>query len=74
MYTAKLQGTASLGLTESYRLATERNILADYPTNISRISTECPRIYRKCVLHLLKYICAVYLSRCSTNLRLLLGH
>ena len=36
--------------------------------------TECPRINRKCVLHLLKHRCAVYLSRCSTDLRLLLGH
>ena len=30
--------------------------------------TECPKIYRKSVLYLLKYRFAVYLSRCSTDL------
>ena len=34
-------------------------------------TTECPKIYRKSVLHLLKYRYrfAVYLGRCSTDLR-----
>ena len=36
---------------------------------IMAYDTECPKIYRKSVLHLLKYIFAVYLSRCSTDLR-----
>ena len=36
--------------------------------------TECPKSNRKSVLHLLKYIFSVYLSRCSTDLRLILGH
>ena len=31
--------------------------------------TECPKIYRKPVLYLLKHRFAVYLSRCSTDLR-----
>ena len=35
--------------------------------------TECPKIYRKSVLHLLKYRFKVYLSRCSTDLRYILG-
>ena len=30
---------------------------------------ECPKIYRKSVLHLLKYTTNIYLSRCSTDLR-----
>ena len=29
-------------------------------------TTECPKIYRKSVRHLLKYRFAVYLNRCST--------
>ena len=36
--------------------------------------TECPKIYRKSVLNLLKYRFAVYLSRCSTDLRKIFGH
>ena len=36
--------------------------------------TECPKIYRKSVLQLLKYRSAIYLSDCSTNLQELLGH
>ena len=32
-------------------------------------ATECPKIYRKSVLHLLKYRFAVNLSRCSIDLR-----
>ena len=31
--------------------------------------TECPQIYSKSVLHLLKYKFAVFLSRCCTDLR-----
>ena len=38
------------------------------------IYTECPKINRKSVLHLLRYTENIYLSRCSTNLRQLLGH
>ena len=30
-------------------------------------STECPKIYRKSVLHMLMYTANIYLSRCSTN-------
>ena len=33
------------------------------------LCTECPKIYRKSVLHLLKYTENLYLSRCSTDLR-----
>ena len=36
--------------------------------------TECPKSYRKSVLHLLKYTANLYLSRCSTDLRYILGH
>ena len=36
--------------------------------------TECPKIYRKSVLHLLKYTANLYLSRCSTDLRYILRH
>ena len=36
--------------------------------------TECPKIYRKSVLNLLKYITNIYLSICSTDLRYILGH
>ena len=39
-----------------------------------KLVTECPRINRKSVLHLLKYTENIHLSRCSTDLRLLLGH
>ena len=38
------------------------------------VNTKCPKIYRNSVLHLLKYTAILYLSRCSTDLRLLLGH
>ena len=38
------------------------------------VCTKFRTIYRKYVLHLLKYIFAVYLSRRSTNLRYILGH
>ena len=31
--------------------------------------TECPKSYRKSVLHLLKYTAHQYLSECSTDLR-----
>ena len=31
--------------------------------------SECLKIYRKSVLHLLKYTANIYLSRCSTDLR-----
>ena len=31
-------------------------------------STECPKIYRKSVLHLLNHTANIYLSRCSKDL------
>ena len=37
------------------------------------LNTKCPKMYRKSLLHLLKYRFAVYLSRCSTDLRLNFG-
>ena len=37
-------------------------------------NTEYPKTYRNSVLHLLKYTANLYLSRCSTDLRQLLGH
>ena len=37
--------------------------------NVPVDATQCPKIYRKSVLHLLKYRIAVYLSRSSTDLR-----
>ena len=47
-----------------------------YYVELSRhIYTECPKSNRKSVLHLPRYIkFSVYLSRCSTDLRLILGH
>ena len=36
--------------------------------------TECPKIYRKSILHILKYTTNLYLSRCNTILRKILGH
>ena len=33
------------------------------------IYTECPKIYHKSVLHLLRYTANLYLSRCVTDLR-----
>ena len=36
--------------------------------------TACPKSYCKSVLHLLKYTANLYLSRCSTYLRKILGH
>ena len=36
-------------------------------------ATECHKIYRKFVLHLIKYVTNLYLSRCSTDLRINLG-
>ena len=38
------------------------------------VATECPKIYRKSVLHLPEHRFALYLSRCSTDLRQILGH
>ena len=37
-------------------------------------ANECPKSYRKSVLHLLKYEFGAYLSRYSTDLRYILGH
>ena len=37
------------------------------------LCTECTKIYRKYVLHLLKYTANLYLSRCSTDLRYIVG-
>ena len=42
--------------------------------SIQQAVHNCPRIYRKSVLHLLNYRFVVYLSRCSTNLWSILGH
>ena len=36
--------------------------------------TKCPKIYRKYVMHLLKYTANLYLSSYSTDLRSILGH
>ena len=36
---------------------------------ISDHATECPKIYRKSVRHLLKYTANLYFKRCSTDLR-----
>ena len=36
---------------------------------LSHLYTECPEMYRKFVLHLLKYIANLYLSRYSKDLR-----
>ena len=41
----------------------------DIRMNINLHTTECPKSYRKSVLHLLKYTENLYLSRCSTDLR-----
>ena len=38
----------------------------------AKIITECPKIYRKSVLHLLRYRLAVYLSLCTTDMRKIL--
>ena len=57
------------GLFFVYELHTKRNIAKQI-----QITTECLKIYRKSVLHLLKHGFAVYLSRCSTDLRYILGH
>ena len=43
--------------------------LFDHPHPCVNMHTECPKIYRKSVLHLLKYTTNLYLSRCSTDLR-----
>ena len=43
--------------------------LVHWPPELMPASTECPIIYRKSVLHLLKYTTNIYLSRCSTDLR-----
>ena len=37
----------------------------------NKICTECPKIYRKSVLHLLQYRCAVYLCMYSSEIYLL---
>ena len=36
--------------------------------------TECPKIYRKSILHLLRCTANQYFGRCSTDLRFILGH
>ena len=56
----------SLNLFNKYRTELIINMLC--------YVTECTKIYRKSVLHLLKYRFAVYLSRCSTDLHYILGH
>ena len=49
----------------------ERYILYRFGSNalIYNTITECTKIYRKSILHLVKYRFAVYLSTCSTDLR-----
>ena len=37
-------------------------------------STECPKICCKSLLNLLQFTANLYLSRCSTHLRLIIGH
>ena len=51
-------------------ISTSKTINVEY----SGKSTECLKIYRKSVLHLLKHAANLYLSRCRTDLRLILGH
>ena len=46
----------------------------ELPVSGTSSSTESPKIYHKSVLHLLKYIANLYLSRYSTNLWYILGH
>ena len=41
---------------------------------IMQRNTECPKMYRKYVLYLLKYTENLYWSRCSTDFRYMLGH
>ena len=57
----------------SKRLLGYKVFMANHSTKWSRrqcqIATEFPKIYRKSVLHLLKYTANLYLSRCSTDLR-----
>ena len=38
------------------------------------LPTECPKFYRKSVLHLLKYTANLHLSRISTDVRQIFGH
>ena len=42
---------------------------ADYHSNHKYTAAECPKIYRKSVLQLLRYTANFYLSRYSTHLR-----
>ena len=41
----------------------------EFGSNLRWHYTECPKIYRKYEIHLLKYSTTLYLSRCSTDLR-----
>ena len=53
-----------------FRWLSEMCMLTSTDGNIrNTLFTECPKIYRKAVLHLLKYRSSVYFSRCSTDLR-----
>ena len=41
---------------------------------VKLLHTACPKIYRKSVLHLIKYTANLYLRRCNTDLRFIFGH
>ena len=56
-----------------HRLSVNIDLGKEFP-GITRITTECPKIYRKSVQHLLEYTANLYLSRYSTDLRYIFGH
>ena len=65
---------------ESIRVHQKGRQISIYLPNMCATCSELPcyteylKSYRKFVLHLPKYIFSVYLSKCSTDLRLILGH
>ena len=69
-----VNNTNPLSCRSSTILQRDNEIQKFSACEIYLLPTECPKINRKSVLHLLKYTENIYLSRCSTDLRLLLGH
>ena len=52
----------------TYGVLTRRFRIILYNTHYF-LYTDCPKMYRKSVLHLVQYIANLYLSRCSADLQ-----
>ena len=54
---------------ETFTYTNQSEVIKVGHSLLSAGHTECPKIHRKSVLHLFKYKFAVYLTRCSTDMR-----